>query len=464
MKNKNWYPILTWGLIVFFTVLYISLIFNNNIVTDEAFTMQLLGGNFREIIAGTANDVHPPLYYIIGKIFQIVFGNSLQVQKIAAIIPTVFTLLLGPWKVRKHFGWKTAFFFVLSIACIPCSMQFALQVRMYSLALFCVTACGLFAYECFNLEEKNIWSWIGLVLSALGAAYAHYFALVAVIAINGLFLIAILCKKRSLWKNWLAASAAMILGYLPWFGILLWQVGNVTTSYWIPPITKDVCWGYFTWTFGLEQFPWTTYVFLLLLIFAGITSLVAIWKRKEQESVYAQLCMLVPTAVCVIGVGFSLLTRPVYREQYVFPAIGLLCLFFAIAVRNYPEKILIPIAAFLLFVGAFQYKENFREEYRSTYVPQMEAFFEENLQADDCIIYNFEVLGFIYKYYFPENDCIYMGDWNPDNEYHRTYFLDTASELKFTDGQLAEWGYTRTLAGHFGIEQNEFDIYVLEKQ
>ena len=54
--------ILIWGLIVFFSLLYVSLIFNYNIWTDEAFTLTLVQGNLKEIIEGTANDVHPPLY------------------------------------------------------------------------------------------------------------------------------------------------------------------------------------------------------------------------------------------------------------------------------------------------------------------------------------------------------------------------------------------------------------------
>lgn len=53
-----------WGMVIGITILYISLIFNHNIWTDEAFTLQLLEQNITGILEGTARDVHPPLYYL----------------------------------------------------------------------------------------------------------------------------------------------------------------------------------------------------------------------------------------------------------------------------------------------------------------------------------------------------------------------------------------------------------------
>lgn len=86
--------VLIWGTVAVFTVLYISLIFSNNIWTDEAFTIQLLKENLQGIISGTAKDVHPPLYYIYLKAFVKIFGNSLISMKIASVIPLTGTLLL----------------------------------------------------------------------------------------------------------------------------------------------------------------------------------------------------------------------------------------------------------------------------------------------------------------------------------------------------------------------------------
>ena len=68
---------------VFFFLVYVSLCFNNNVWTDESFTIDLLKLDFPGILHGTASDVHPPLYYLIAKCFVLVFGDSLLSLKMA---------------------------------------------------------------------------------------------------------------------------------------------------------------------------------------------------------------------------------------------------------------------------------------------------------------------------------------------------------------------------------------------
>ena len=72
-----------------------------------------------------------------------------RVQKVAAILPMTATLVLGATLIRREFGDRAAVLFLFFLACIPCSMEFAVQVRMYSLALLFVTLCGVYAYRAF---------------------------------------------------------------------------------------------------------------------------------------------------------------------------------------------------------------------------------------------------------------------------------------------------------------------------
>lgn len=164
VKKKSWHlpggkqkGILIWGSVIFFTLLYLSLIFNNNVWTDEIFSMNLFKEGFGEIVSETAKDVHPPLYYFLGRLFRLLFGESLQVQKVLTLIPMSLTLVLGATKVRKYFGDRTSFLFIILLGCIPCSMVYAVQVRMYSWALFCVTACGLAAWEIYVNDRWSCW-------------------------------------------------------------------------------------------------------------------------------------------------------------------------------------------------------------------------------------------------------------------------------------------------------------------
>lgn len=451
-----------WGLAAFFTGLYISLLFNHNIWTDEAFTLQLLRGNIKDIIMGTAADVHPPLYYLYAKIFEVLFGEALIAQKIAAIIPMAATLVFAAAVIRKHFGDMAAFLSILFLTCIPCSMEFALQVRMYSLALFFVTVCGVYAYLAF--KNGGIKEFVIYALSGTAAAYTHYFAFVSVIVIAGLLFLAIVICQRDRLVKWALSAVGMIVLYIPWMPFFIKQVTSVEQGYWIPEITPDVIWSYFTWTFDLELVPGMVFVFLIILKGASTYNTVKIAKEKAEFEIYALACMLVPTLTVILGVVLSWLKTPIYRDQYVFPALGLLALFFGISMRNAKKSILIMISIFLLFVGAVQYKECFRQEYRSTYVPETEAFFEANLQDGDYVIYNWETFGFIYECYFPGERLEYLERFDFSKDFRTVWFLHTAGMPEIDESVLAANGLQVEVMGHFGIEHNEFDIYKVYRQ
>ncbi len=459
--------IMIWGLIVFFAFLYISLVFNYNIWTDEAFTLQLVHGNLQEIIQGTADDVHPPLYYFYSKLFfaltngsgDVVTKVTLWVQKMSVIIPQIGTFALIATVFRKRFGDIATFMSILFFACIPCTMEFSVQVRMYSLSLFFVTLCGIYAYEAYMENKKMSWLWV--CVGALGAAYSHYFAFISIIVTVGFLFLAIVFTKRKLFRNWLISAACMIIGYLPWIPSFISQITRVRESYWIPEITPEVIRDYFIWTFDLQLVPGVVYGVMACLILAGIVMLVQLIRKRENADVTALLAMLIPTLTTVLGVIISLSKSPIYRDQYVFPALMLLAVYFGLALRKVNWKCLLPICIFFLFVGAVQYKECFRQEYRSTYVPQTMEFFEENLAEDDVIVYNWEAFLFIYKMYFPADKLVYVEDFDFSGEYNNVWFINTKHNPQIDSAVLQANGLSMDIIGLYGIEHNEFDLYMI---
>ena len=59
----------------------VFLCFSDDIWYDELFTMGLASQPFGELISITARDVHPPLYYVIVKLF-LIFFRVLAIQEI----------------------------------------------------------------------------------------------------------------------------------------------------------------------------------------------------------------------------------------------------------------------------------------------------------------------------------------------------------------------------------------------
>lgn len=462
--KQNCWNILIWGSTFFFTALYVSLLFNQNVWTDEIFTLKLIEKSFRGIVEGTIQDVHPPLYYFVAKVAQLIFGEKLLVQKAVALVPMSLTLVIGATKIRRLFSDRVSFLFIVILGCIPCSMEFAVQVRMYSMALLAVTACGLYAYECYITEKKS--AWCGLVFSAVAAAYLHYFAFGSAIIICGLLFLALVVSRSKKLKIWLLSVTIMIISYLPWLGAFAYQVSGVSKGYWIPEITYDTIWSYFEWAFGIHKWEWPCYVFALLSVFAGIVVLVGTLHR-EQKDIFALICMLVPTLTALTGIVLSFLIQPIYRDQYVFPSIGLFCLFLAIALSRFMQKkwifVFVPVCLFLLFMGAVQYLETWREEYKSTLIDQTVAFWDENVGENDIIVYNLASYEFCYTYYFPQEKLFYVRDVDLSQEFDAIWFIDTVNEWDFVPDQIIPYNLQIEYQGHFGIEHNEFDIYKVTK-
>ena len=56
---------------------------------DEVFTWETVEGSWGEVLARTAQDVHPPLYYLILKLFCTIFGFHKLVFRLVAFLPAV---------------------------------------------------------------------------------------------------------------------------------------------------------------------------------------------------------------------------------------------------------------------------------------------------------------------------------------------------------------------------------------
>lgn len=445
-----------------FFLVYLSLCFNNNVWTDEAFTIELLQSDFAGIIHGTASDVHPPLYYLIAKCFTLVFGSSLLSLKLVSIVPMILCMTWGAAIVKKRFGFRTALLFTCFFGVIPCTMEYAVQIRMYSWAIFFITFMGLWAYEAY-LEPR--WRYFaGIVLTSAASAYTHYFAFAAAILIYGFLFLALAASKRRQLGKWLLSALASLLLFTPWMPYMKIQVRGVSKSYWIEEITGETVKEFFPFLFDMD-IPWTTAIWCCLIA-AGVVSAVVMIVRKEQkEGVYALLLLAVPVFTAVTGVVASSLIRPVFIVRYLLPCMGLLALFFAITLSRFADKTV--FAALLVFcfcAGLVDYGQSVYQEYEWTHTAETERFLAEHVRENDMIAYNYESYKLIYDYYWDDSEKVLWQDIDLDTDTHDTiWLLDTIYWPTPTDEYLAEHGWKRTFMGNYGIEHNDFKIYEITR-
>lgn len=447
-------------LIAGMTILYVSLIFNQNIWTDEAFTMELVNSNsIIGIIKGTAVDVHPPLYYLIAHFFVALFGSSVQIYKIVSIIPMVLTMLLGLLYVKPWFGAKTTVLYILFLNAIPCVMEYGVQVRMYSWCIFFISFAALSAYGYYHFKSNKYL--LLLTLTALCACYTHNFSMISAVFIYTILGISLVLKERKIPLKWLVSGGVVSVLYLPWLLVLYNQTNNRVGNYWIANIDKETILGYFIDIFG-SRIPYSTIMFGVLWGVAVILLLASI-RNDKNIGIFGILLFLIPIFTALLGVIVSILITPFFIARYLLPCMGILALGLALAFRNENGYVYTFLCLFLVCMLGNSYYENYQLEYHSTNVDELLAYIDENLDDDDIIIYNNNLFGFIYECYFDTGQLLYLEDVDFGAGYDNILFLDSCCSPWLPNEALVNNGLSKEYIGHYGIEHNEFQLWRIYK-
>ncbi len=347
-------------------ILQLIFCFGKGIWVDESFTLAMLRHNYTEMIHLTAIDVHPPLYYILLKIWidfwKIFFSGSVitVLSKLFSVIPCIILVVVALTKLRKQWGTFVSAVWVLSTVSVSYLISNGVEIRMYSWALLFVTLSLVFMSDI--IVQNKIVNWCLFVIVSLAAAYTHYYACLGVAVVYGMLFLWLLWKRRELLLRWFIAAITTIVGYLPWLFVFFKQAQTVSDNYWINKIGTRTIISYFSYLFDHNV--------LLLVILILVWSMFAEKKINKFSVYYALTGICVPVGVIGAGVLASILIRPVFVIRYVIPSIG--CLWFGVMIatkelkRENAKKLLIfvLVTMFVLNSGLFIKEEVY--EYTET--------------------------------------------------------------------------------------------------
>jgi len=258
---------------------------------DEAFSVVVARLPWAQLLAATAGDVHPPVYYAALKMW-IGATDALGVPVEPAA--RLFSVLLSTLALGLFWGWlgwhreaghkqqpqgrEVAWV----IACyMPGSVFYAAEARMYSLlAVWVLAAAYLLWRDPLTLAGDLLrLSGAGVCLGL--AALTHNIGLVYAVVLMLAYFVRGKTKARLMYDALLVTGAAIVT-YAPWIDTLLQQTGAVTTGYWtwLPNLSS------LAYTLlramvpaGPVAWPWEQLVFLLI---AALTTwaLIARWSRS----------------------------------------------------------------------------------------------------------------------------------------------------------------------------------------
>lgn len=430
-------------LIIIIGTIFISIsAFHTNIWFDESYSVGLATHTFKEIWQIGGNDVHPILYYWLLHIIYIIFGTNIIAYRLFSILGIVLLGLIGYTHIRKDFGAKVGLVFSYLSFFMPVMCVYAVEIRMYSLAITFAILTGIYAYRI--IKESTTKNWIIFAICSLALSYTHYYGLMTAGLINlGLFIFAIKTRKenKNFLKTFIIQAIVEIALYIPWLVYFVVQVMHVGGGFWISlkfPNTlfeilnfqyKGIIDGGFVFDFANIA----TLVFAVILyLYLGYL----IYKEKKQENDIKPgiLALAIYLAVILVALVISKFMAILY-SRYLFVITGFLI--FALSYFLVKEKrkiITIFILVIMTIMSLYNEYQLTKENYAKSN-KEVIHYIEENIEKDDIIIYS-KMEGSLMSILFPNNKQYFFNYENWDVEEAYKAFgpqMETVRSLDFLD-------------------------------
>lgn len=447
----------------------------DSIVLDEGYSITLVRGSMAEIIKGAAADEHPPLFHLILKVAEMVFGENLAVYRFVTVLATAINLLwLGATEIRRKWGNKVSLFYIMLFGFSYSTLEKSTYVRMYSWGCLFVTAAVLFLY--FFWENRRKLHFALTVLFTLAAMYTHYYAAMAVFTAWAILFVFVLIKDRKRVKELLLGGALIVLGFAPWLKAFLGQLGRVAEDFWI------------------SEFDWAEWrsapalllecnmeglgvaflvLFMVLIVVACI--------RKNWFALYLVAVMF---GTMLLGAAISVWVTPIWQPRYPYNAWGVLVLGLALVIGEGNElRRLVPqccMFALLCVMGYFSVQTLLDSQLMNCTADEWVDFVNENIQEGDCVIADDPgEHRFIYMYYMPQADVtmmrylemrggkIKLADLVEDYEAANVWYVYDHVQARYGNAKMEKdlnnIGYEMNHAGHFTIQDKILDVYKVEE-
>jgi uncharacterized membrane protein len=220
------------AVIVFAAILLTYRLGAKDIWLDEAASWDTATRPVAGVIEQTAQDIHPPLYYLLLKGWIHIWGDSLVSLRSLSVLSGLAAL----WLMLELGAALTLSNGVLLAAVAWCALSphtvfYDQEARMYPLLTALVTGACLCYRRWIDSLGQSRRALIVYVLCAVTALYVHYFAslVLAAIACHSLLVLGrhgSLGSARRSRMDWALANAAIVIGYGAWAPTAIAQIAR----------------------------------------------------------------------------------------------------------------------------------------------------------------------------------------------------------------------------------------------
>lgn len=406
LENKKIQKLLL-GIEIFLCALvFITLSGGKGVDWDESFTHQLVTYNdIIGIIQGTAADVHPPLYYLIVKLFTVIFGNKLVIYTWASIAGGLGCMLLNSTLIYKRFGFWTSGLLNIAFAFAPTILFYNMNIRMYSWTLFFCLGCLLFA--CEIMENSTIFNWIILFLFSICGVYTQYFAVFPIVAAYACLILYFIVHKQ--WKNFITFGIVCILNvlsFIPWlkYAAHQFQTSGVQQEYidefhFMPTDFFD---------FASVTNLLNVNIMQMILFFVSFIVFLIIRKEFPLIEQWFISMMFFCCVFCFYGSQIlAIFGNHFFTWRYIYPVVAFTWVIYCIIFTKLGCRTYILFCLWTCILCAFSYQNLHEWEYDTT--PLLEktvAFTDANIEDGCVIVYDYGNFDILYRFYLPGHEFI----------------------------------------------------------
>ncbi len=176
---------------------------------DEGWSFYFAVQSVPRLVALTAVDIHPPLYYLLLKAWLSLTGPGPELARFFSVLAGTLLVPVCALLGRRLFGDRAAVTAAAVTATTPMAVYYAQEVRMYGLVTL-LTALSVYAFARARVPRWRV----VYVVTITAALYTMYYA-VFVLAFQVLYALLRPGERRSLWPRLRPFVLAGIL-YLPW--------------------------------------------------------------------------------------------------------------------------------------------------------------------------------------------------------------------------------------------------------
>jgi len=402
LKSKQ----MLWPAVIFLPALVLRVLYlpSRGIWYDDAFSIFLSRQSLGRIVAGTAADTMPPLYYFLLHYWMDLFGQSLVALRSLNVLISLGIVALV-WRLASSLiDSKAGIWAAIFAAVSSFQVYHAQELRMYALLALCslgyVTFFSRIYFTSRASLKRKIYDWSGLVLCATAAMYTHNLA-VFTLAAPGVFLA---LKRR--WGQLLRlAGAGVIVALLslPWLMKVPAQVAKIERAFWtLRPGVVDILQGLIEAHANLPLPPAllsiAAFITLLLVTLTAWEALRNRW-RDDGFLLLATLALIPPFLLFIA----SYLMRSIFAPRAFMPSMLAYYLLLSRVVSQARVRAVGWIAggAFVaLSLASLPALYRFDSFPRSPFQPAM-ASLAERVTASDRVVHENKLSYFPSAYYAP---------------------------------------------------------------